>query len=187
MTTTTKPTLKDETLRTAVMGAMSTVVKDVNEAQRKKLLELLVEQYRETGAKSAIVKDLDGDKIATITLSESSPATLVTDQEAFLDWCREHRTDLIETVVHPPVEGWTETRVKGAAATVIAEEYKRAGTLYVTPEMEPVDGVEYKPAPEPSKFTLTYTAKDRGLSVVQAWRDGALPIELDANLPQIGN
>lgn len=179
-------TLKEETLRTAVMGAMSTVVKDVNEAQRKKLLDLLLEQYRETGTKSAIVKDLDGDKIATITLTESAASTVVTDQDAFLDWCRDHRPDLIETVEHPPVEAWTEVRVKGTAATVIAEEYKKAGSLYVTEEMEPVEGVEYKPAPEPSRFSLTYAAKDRGLSVVQAWRDGALPIELDANLPQIG-
>jgi hypothetical protein len=179
-------TLKEETLRTAVMGAMSTVVKDVNEAQRKKLLDLLVEQYNSTGNKSVVVKDLDGDKIATITLTESSAQTVITDQGAFLDWCRTHRPDLIETVDHPPVEGWTETRVKGTAPTTIAESYKKAGTLYVTEDMEPVDGVEYKPAPEPNRFSLTYAAKDRGLSVVRAWRDGALPIELDANLPRIG-
>lgn len=178
--------IKDEALRTALMGAMSTVVKDVNEVQRKKLLTLLLGQYRETGAKNIVVKDLDGDKIATITLSESAAATVVADEGAFLDWCCRNRPDFVEDVFHPPVEGWTETRVKGAAVTAVAEQYKRAGDMYVTPDMEPVDGVEYRPAAEPNRFSVTYAGKDRGMSVVQAWRDGALPIELDVNLPRIG-
>lgn len=178
--------LKEETLRTALMGAMATLVKDTNDGQRKKVLEQLLEQYRDTGNKSFSVFNLDGDKVASITLNESKPDTVVSDQGAFLDWCRENRPDLIETVEHPPVEGWRETRLKGAAVAHIVEDYKLAGDTYITGEGEPVDGVEYKTAPEPSKFTLSYTAKDRGLSLVQAWRDGLIPIELDANLPQIG-
>jgi hypothetical protein len=49
-----------------------------------------------------------------------------------------------------------------------------------------VDGLEFKPAQEPSKFTVTYSAKDKGLSLVQSWRDGGIPLQLDPNLPRIG-
>lgn len=179
-------TLLEETLRTAVMGALSTVVKDANDAQRKKILTELVEQYKETGNKSWTVKLPTGDKVATITLNESSPEAVATDPAAFLEWCKANRPDLVETIEHPPVEGWTETRLSPAAVAKVSAEYDLAGTDYITPDGEPVEGVEFKPAPDPSKFTLSYTAKDRGASVVKAWRGGFIPLELDSNLPQIG-
>lgn len=178
--------IKDETLRTALMGAMATVVKDVNEEQRKKVLGQLVEQYKETGNKSWTVTLPSGDKVATLTLNESKAEPVVTDSDALLEWCRTHRPDLIETVEHPPVEAWTETRLTGAAVAHILEQADLADTSYITKDGELVEGIEFKPAPDPSKFTLTYTAKDRGLSVVRAWREGFIPIELSDHLPQIG-
>lgn len=178
--------IKDETLRTALMGAMATVVKDVNEEQRKKVLAQLVEQYKETGNKSWTVQLPSGDKVATLTLNESKAEPAVTDADALLEWCRVHRPELVETVEHPPVEGWTETRLTGAAVAHILEDANLAGTDYVTPDGELVEGLEFKPAPDPSKFTLTYSAKDRGLSVVKAWREGFIPIELSPSLPRIG-
>lgn len=178
--------IKDETLRTALMGAMATVVKDVNEEQRKKVLGQLVEQYKETGNKSWTVTLPSGDKVATLTLNESKAEPVVTDQDALLEWCRTHRPDLIETVEHPPVEAWTETRLKGAAVAHIVDETDLADTSFITKEGELVDGIEFKPAADPSRFTLTYAAKDRGLSVVRAWREGFIPIELSDHLPRIG-
>lgn len=178
--------LKEQTLRTALMGAIASAVKDGNDEQRKTMLEQLLEQYTETGNKSFSVFNLDGDKVATITLNESKPETVVTDHDSFLDWCRENRPDLIETIEHPPVEGWTETRVKPAAVAHIVEDYKLAGDTYLTADGEPVEGVEYRTPPAPSKFTLSYAAKDRGASLVQAWRDGALPIDMGSALPQLG-
>ena len=80
----------------------------------------------------------------------------------------------------------TEERLAPHAVATIAKEYKLADTAYITDDGEPVEGVEFKPAPEPSRFTLSYAAKDRGKSVVQAWCDGFIPLALDANLPQIG-
>lgn len=191
-------TIKEELLKTAVMGAMASVVKDINDAQRKRVLETLLEQYRETGNKSYSVALPSGDKAANLTLAESKPETTISDEPAFHAWCVTNRPDLLETVEHdavpawtqtiehPATEAWTEVRVLPAAAAHVVKDYKLAGDMYVTPEGEPVDGVEYHPAPEPSRFTLTYTAKDRGLSMVQAWRDGLIPITLDKNLPQIG-
>lgn len=191
-------TLKENLLRTAVMGAMASVVKDINDGQRKTLLEELLVHYRETGNKSYSVALPSGDKAANLTLNESKPETAIADPIAFHAWCATHRPDLLETIEHeavpawsqviehPATEAWTERRVLPAAAAHIVEDYKLAGEMYVTDEGEPVEGVTYAPAPEPSKFTLTYTAKDRGLSMVQAWRDGLIPIELDHNLPQVG-
>lgn len=178
--------IKDETLRTALMGAMATVVKDVNEDQRKKVLGQLVEQYKETGNKSWTVQLPSGDKVATLTLNESKAESVVTNTAALLEWCKTHRPDLVETVEHPPVKAWTETRLTGAAVAHIVEDAKLADTNYITEEGELVEGLEFKPATDPSKFTLTYTAKDRGLSVVRAWREGFIPIELNDNLPRIG-
>jgi hypothetical protein len=178
--------LKDDTLRTALMGAMATVVKDANEAQRKSVLNKLVDIYKDTGNKSWTIKLPSGDKIATITLNESSPEAVATNPDALLQWCKANRADLVETLSHPPVEAWTEERLAPHAVATIAKEYKLADTDYITDEGEPVEGVAFKPAQDPSKFTLSYAAKDRGASVVQAWRDGFIPIALDANLPQIG-
>lgn len=179
-------TLKDETLRTALMGAMATVIKDANEAQRKKILADLLGIYKDTGNKSWTVTLPSGDKVATITLNESSPEAVATNPEALLQWCKGNRPDLVETLSHPRVEAWTEERLSPAAVPTIAKEYKLAGTDYITDDGEHVEGVAFKPAPDPSKFTLSYAGKDRGKSVVQAWRDGFIPLALDANLPQLG-
>lgn len=179
-------TLKDETLRTALMGAMATVVKDVNEAQRAKILAELVTIYKDTGNKSWEIALPSGDKVAQITLNSTTAEAVATNPAAFLAWCKENRPDLVETVEHPPVEGWTETRLSPAAVARVSKEYKLAGTDYITEDGEPVDGIEYKPAPDPVKFTLSYAAKDRGASVVASWREGFIPLALDSNLPQIG-
>lgn len=177
--------LKEHLLKTVVMGAMSSVVKDVNDAQRKSILDDLLAQYKDTGNKSYTVALPTGDKVATVTLNESKPETVVADGAAFFAWCKANRPDLVETVEHPATEAWLEERLVGAAVAHVVEDYKLAGDAYITGEGEPVEGVEFRPAPDPSKFTMTYTAKDRGLSVVQAWRDGFIPVELDANLPVI--
>jgi len=191
-------TLKEELLKTALMGAMTFVVKDINDAHRHNIMDTLLDSYRDTGNKSYSVALPDGTKVATITLNEPKPETVVSDPAAFQEWCKTHRPDLLEhieheampawsqTIEYPATEAWTETVLKGAAAAHIVEDYKVAGDMYVTPEGEPVDGIEYHPADEPSRFTMTYTAKDHGTSVVQAWRDGQIPLELDSNLPRIG-
>lgn len=189
--------IKEDLLKTVVMGAMSSVVKDVNEGQRKTALDALLTQYRETGNKSYSVSLPSGDKVATVTLSESKPETAIEDTAAFQAWCETHRPDLIETIEHdavpawsqvievPASEAWTERRVSPSAAAHVVKDYKLAGDMFITDTGEPVDGVVHRPAPEPSRFTITYTNKDRGMSVIHAWRDGMVPVTLDANLPRI--
>lgn len=179
-------TFKEKTLRTAVMNAMTSVIVDANKIGREAALKDLVAQYKETGNKSFSVFNPDGDKVAQITLTEAKAESVVTDHGALLDWCREYRPDLIETVEHPPVEGWTEVRVKPSAVEHIAADCKLAGDSFVTDEGELVEGIEHRLPGDPTKFTVTYKAKDKGLSLVQAWRDGGIPLQLDPNLPQIG-
>ena len=180
-------TIKDETLRTALLGAMANLVKDANEAQRKRILEDLLGIYKDTGNKSWTITLPNGDKVATITLNESPAEAVVTNSDALLLWCKSNRPDLVETLSHPMIPAWDEERLTPHAVATIAKEYKLADTDYITDDGEPVEGVAFKPAPDPSKFTLSYVAKDRGKSVAQAWRDGFIPLELDdANLPQLG-
>ena len=178
--------LNEKMLRAALMGALKNVVFEVNDQERAELLVAALEQYRATKSKSFEVESPDGDHVATVSLNKGKPETVVSDSGGLLEWCRVNRPDLVVEVVHAPVEGWTETVVKPTAAAVIAEDYKLAGDVYVTEDGVPVDGVEYRLPGEPSKFTLSYVAKDRGLSLVQAWRDGLLPIGLGSRLPQIG-
>jgi hypothetical protein len=179
-------TFKEKNLRTVVMNAMTALIVDANKKGRESALVDLLGMYRETGNKSFSVFSPQGDKVATITLNESAAEPVVTDGDALLEWCRVHRPELVETVEHPPVEAWTETKLTGAAVAHILEDAKLADTSYVTEGGELVDGLEFKPAEEPSKFTVTYAAKDRGLSLVQSWRDGGIPLQLDPNLPMIG-
>lgn len=180
-------TLKDETLRTALLGAMANLVKDANETQRKKILEDLLAVYKDTGNKSWTITLPNGDKVATITLNESPAEAVLTNSEALLRWCKANRADLVETLSYPMVPARTEERLAPHAVATIAKEYKLAETDYITDDGEPVEGVAFRPAPDPSKFTLSYVAKDRGKAVVQSWRDGFIPLPLDdANLPQIG-
>lgn len=177
--------LKDQKLRAAVLGSLLNIVKDANEEERKTLLDALVADYVETGNKSSTISLPSGDKVATLTLNESKPETVITDRGQFMDWCRNNRPDLIEVVHHPAVEAWEETAIRSTAAARLADDYKVAGDMYLTPEGEPVDGVEYRLPKAPSKFTLSYTAKDRGASLVEAWRDGQLGVELGPQFPQL--
>lgn len=179
-------TPKEKHFRTLLLNAMTAVVVDANKDSRAETLAQLVEIYETTGNKSVSVFGPDGDKVGAITLNESSPETVINDEAALVEWCKEHRPELLETIEHSPVEAWTETRVRPSALAHIVQDYRLADSIYVTAEGEPVDGVEYRKAPPPSKFTVSYAAKDKGLSLVKAWREGLIPHELTPQLPQLG-
>jgi hypothetical protein len=179
--------LKTENLKFLLMKTLTDLVKSETDDARKQLMELLLEQYEDTGTKSFSVQIPGAEKVATFTLAEPKPTHKV-DDAALLAWCLEHRPDLVETVEHEEVvlEAWTEKRLAEGAAALVTSEYKLAGTMYVTDEGEPVDGVEYVPAGTPKSFAVRYE-KGGQERVVEAWRDGELAgIEPGKNLPQIG-
>lgn len=177
--------LKDQKLRAAVLGSLLNIVKAANEEERGELLAALVTDYKDTGNKSSSIFLPSGDKVATVTLNEAKPETVISDREQFMEWCRSNRPDLLEVVHHPATEAWDETVVKPTAVAHLADDYRVAGDGYITADGEPVDGVEYRLPKEPSKFTLAYTAKDKGASLVEAWRDGQLGVELGPQFPQL--
>lgn len=177
--------LKERNLKFLLMKTLADLVKGETDVERAELMDELLEQFEETGNKSFSIKIPGAEKVATFTIAEPKPSHKV-DTEALLDWCRENRPELVETVHHPAVEAWTETKLRDDVEKVITGEYKLAGTMYVDDDMVPVDGVEYVPAPTPKSFSVRYE-KGGQERVIEAWRSGELGgIAPGKNLPQIG-
>lgn len=178
-------TLKEQNLTFLLLKTLADLVKTETDKGRAELMEVLLAQFEDTGNKSYSVHIPGAEKVATFTIAEPKPTHKV-DPAALLAWCQENRPDLVETIEHPPVEAYTEHRLRDDVEKVITKEYSLAGGMYVTEDMEPVDGVEYVPAGTPKSFTVRYE-KDGQERVVQAWRNGELgAITPGANLPQIG-
>lgn len=178
-------TLKERNLEFLLMKTLADVVKGETDSKRTELMEKLLAQFEETGTKSFSIHIPGAEKVATFTIAEPKPGHKV-DNDALLNWCRENRPELVETVEHPATEAWTEAKLRDDVEKVITTEYKLAGDVYVTDEGEPVDGVEYVPAGTPKSFSVRYEkgGQDR---VIEAWRSGELSsIEPGKNLPQIG-
>lgn len=177
--------LKTRNLGFLLRKTIADLVKGEVDAERADLMEALLAQYDETGTKSFTIQIPGAEKVATITIAEPKPAVKA-DPDALLEWCREHRPDMIRTVHHPAVEAWTEQTLAPEAAATLAKEHSLAGTVYVTDEGEPVDGLEYVPAGRPKSFSVRYE-KGGQARVIEAWKDGELSgIEAGDTLPQIG-
>ncbi|WP_138443546.1 hypothetical protein [Sinomonas susongensis] len=177
-------TLKENNLIFLLKKTLADIVKGEVDTDRAELLERLLGQYDETGTKSFTVQIPGAEKVATLTLAEPKPTTKV-DAAALLEWCRENRPDLLKTVHHPAQEAWDETVLADGAAVTITKEAKLAGTVYITDDGEPIDGLEYVPAGRPKSFTVRYEkgGQDR---VIEAWKDGELgALDTGKNLPQI--
>lgn len=179
-------TLKERNLTFLLMKTLTDVVKTETDKGRADLMEVLLEQYGETGNKSYSVHIPGAEKVATFTIAEPKPTHKV-DPAALLAWCQENRPDLVETIEHPAVEAHTEHRLRDDVEKVITKEYDLAqNTYYVNADGEPVDGVEYVPAGTPKSFTVRFEKQGQE-RVIEAWRAGELAgIEPGKNLPQIG-
>ena len=179
-------TLKEQNLVFLLKKTIADIVKGEVDADRAALMTELLDQYDETGTKSFSVQIPGAEKVATLTLAEPKPTTKV-DAAALLEWCRENRPDLLATVHHPAQDAWDETVLSDGAAATIAKEAKLAGTLYITDDGEPIDGLEYVPAGRPKSFTVTYVGGKAGQQrVIEAWKAGELgALDTGKNLPQI--
>lgn len=179
-------TLKEQNLTFLLMKTLADVVKTETDKGRAELMETLLAQFEDTGNKSYSVHIPGAEKVATFTIAEPKPTHKV-DPAALLAWCQVNRPDLVETIEHPPVEPWTEHRLRDDVEKVITKEYDLAqNTYYVNGDGAPVDGVEYVPAGTPKSFTVRYE-KGGQERVIEAWRNGELGnITPGANLPQIG-
>lgn len=177
-------TAKERNLVFLLKKTIADIVKGEVDSDRADMLEALLEQYDDTGAKSVTIKIPGAEKVATLTLAEPKPTTTV-DAPALLEWCCEHRPELVKVVHHPAVEEWEEPMLVDGAAATIAKSAKLAGTVYITDDGEPIDGLEYVPAGRPKSFSVRYE-KGGQERVIEAWKAGELG-ELDAGrtLPQI--
>lgn len=177
--------LKDRNLTFLLMKTLADLVKTETDTVRAELMDILLAQFNDTGTKSFSIQIPGAEKVATFTIAEPKPSHKVNSDE-LLAWCQANRADLVETLIHPAVEAWTEYRLRGDVEKVITSEYKLAGDTYITDKGEPVAGVEYVPAGTPKSFSVRYE-KGGQERVIEAWRAGELAgIEPGKNLPQIG-
>jgi hypothetical protein len=180
-------TLKEQNLRFLLMKTLTDMVKTETDAGRSELMEVLLEQFEETGTKSFSVGIPGAEKVATFTIAEPKPGHKVNEAE-LLEWCQENRPDLVETIEHPEMvlEAWTEHKLVDGTEKAITTDYKLAKDTYITEDGEPIPGVEYIPAGTPKSFTVRYE-KGGQERVIEAWRSGELgTIEPGKTLPQIG-
>lgn len=187
--------IKAENLRfvfkKTIVDALAAEVKKDREEHLKPLLE----EWRRSGNKAFSVTLPDGTKIGNVTLTEGSDTTVIADDTAFFMWMKANHPEEIETVIVPEkvIPASSFEQVKPAALNRLLEsEFVRAGDEIITAEGEPVPGVEFRKAPEPSQFSVTYAGakaadKDRTKqSLFEAYRNGKLGhLNLGSALPQI--
>ncbi|WP_318196876.1 hypothetical protein [Streptomyces sp. MCL20-2] len=118
----------------------------------------------------------DGTKVAVISRTDSKPAAVLVDPEAFLAWVRANRPSEVTTRL--------VTEVRPAYTTALLAEMTAAGTAEVsdreTGVVDAVPGVEIR-ATRSTTHSVRPT-KDGRDRIAEAWRTGALG---HLNLPQI--
>jgi hypothetical protein len=147
--------IKDQAFRVAVLGALKDALGSQYADERGDLLEQLVAAQGELGVKSLDVSLPDGTKVATVTLTQPSTRVEVVDEDAFTKWVE----------ANYPTEVQTITSVRPAFRRVVLDE------VFVTGQMP--NGVQVRPAPTPTSFSVRYTPEGRP-AIADAWRAGLL-------------
>lgn len=187
--------IKAENLRfvfkKTIVDALTAEIKKDREDHIKPLLE----EWRRSGNKAFSVTLPDGTKIGQVTLTEGKDATVIADDTAFFMWMKANHPEEIETVEVPEVviPATSFEQVKPAALNRLLEsEFVQAGGEIITKDGEPVPGVEFVKAPEPSQFSVNIVGakaadKDRTKQrLFDAYRRGELAhLNLGSSLPQI--
>lgn len=188
--------IKAENLRfvfkKTIVDALSAEIKKDREDHLKPLLE----EWRRSGNKAFSVTLPDGTKIGQVTLTEGADATVIADDTAFFLWMKANHPEEIETVIVPekviPATSYEQVKPAALNRLLESEEFDRVDDTIITAEGEPVPGVEFRKAPEPSQFSVTYAGtkaadKDKTKAkLFAAYRNGDLGhLNLGAALPQI--
>jgi hypothetical protein len=188
--------IKAENLRfvfkKTIVDALSAEIKK----DREDHLKPLVEEWRRSGNKAFSVALPDGTKIGQVTLTEGADATVIADDTAFFLWMKANHPEEIETVIVPekviPATSFEQVKPAALNRLLESEEFDRVDDTIITAEGEPVPGVEFRKAPEPSQFSVTYAGakaadKDKTKQkLFAAYRNGALGhLNLGNALPQI--
>lgn len=180
--------MQESNLEFALKSAIEYFVKEELKTGRKDIFNQLHEIYQAVGSKSFVIKLPDGEKVATFTINEPSPVEEV-DEEQFITWLEENGYDDQVLTRHIPeqvIPARTEKAIKTGVLGAIGATLTKDGQ-YVTPHGEIVEGIEEKPAPEPSSFTVRFEGNKEGRrKIIQAWQNGELNhIVAGTTLPQI--
>ncbi|MEU3219992.1 hypothetical protein [Streptomyces sp. NPDC006971] len=144
---------------------------------RLKVVKAEMQEALTTGGVGRVDANLpDGTKVATISRTDSKPAAVVVDPDAFLAWVRANSPhNVVSRLV---------TEVRPAYTTALLAEMTAAGTAEVsdreTGVVAEVPGVEIRATRSTTHSVRpTKTGRDQ---IAEAWRTGALS---HLSLPQI--
>ena len=158
--------LKEDAITVAGLRALRDIVDAEYEAARLRVMTGLREARDKVGLKSMRVTLPDGTPVATVTLIEPKPATVVGNEAAFVAWVADHYPSEIETQV----------RVRPSWQQKFFSELDPSDGSVVDPRTgETVKGLETMPASEPRSFILR-SLRGGTQEIIRAWRCGGLDL-----------
>lgn len=167
--------LKEDAITVAALRALRDIVDAEYEAARRRVMTGLREARDEVGLKSMRVTLPDGTPVATVTLVDPKPATVVSNEAAFVAWVADHYPSEIETQV----------RVRPSWQRKFFSELDPSADPVADPRTgEIVKGLETMPASEPRSFCLR-SLPGGTQELIRAWRCGGL--DLHRMLPLKGS
>jgi hypothetical protein len=156
--------LKEDATTVAVLRALRDIVDAEYEAVRLRVLAGLREARDKVGLKSMRVTLPDGTPVATVTLIDPKPATVVGDEAAFVAWVAGRYPNEIET------------RVRLSWQRKFLSELDPSADRVIDPRTgETVEGLVTIPSPEPRSFSLR-PLPDGTREISRAWRCGDLDL-----------
>lgn len=187
--------LKDANTRFALLKAFADAIYSEIATNREIHTARLVERYTEEGTKSFDVLLAGGVKVGSISLTVPKATTTVTDEAAFLAWCKDNRPDdvwftpgmpaIVERTVHPPTPDSWEVNPK-ATTTILKESRPGDDGEVVDVTGCVIDGVTYTNGAAPSQFSVRYETDGRE-ALALAYRRGELnDLASGSALPAIG-
>jgi len=158
--------LKEDAITVAALRTLRDIVDAEYEAARLRVMTGLREARDKVGLKSMRVNLPDGTPVATVTLIEPKPATVVGDEAAFVTWVADHYPSEIETQV----------RVRPSWQQKFFSELDPSDGPVVDPRTgETVKGLETIPASQPRSFCLR-SLRGGTREIIRAWRGGGLDL-----------
>lgn len=170
--------LKDTAARTAILTTLYDAIGDELKAAKAELQADLKAAKTETGTKQISAELPDGTEVAKVTLVTPDAAATVTDEQAFLDWVRDHHPAGSDNIVRRFV-----TEIRPAFVKALLAEMTAAGAPRwcdkETGEVYEVPGVTMQGRAAYHRVTFAKTGREQ---IGDAWRAGQLR---DITLPQL--
>lgn len=174
--------IKNDNLAFLLGKTILDAISDEMKERRETLTQTLLERYADDEVKSYSVSLPNGEKVASITITEPKPKEVINERE-LVAWLEDAgRDDLIRTVEIPAT---TERKPIAGVLDKLEATVTDEG-VYVTPDGVPVDGAMLR-REAPKSFTVRYAnGNDSKQALLDAWRAGELAgIDPATVLPEI--